>query len=360
MNRKRSKSRRASTPAALPGTLGRATPPQAHQQTVAPGRLGPARLALLAVIGVALVGLLAVAAALLVRPQEPASAQVGQEVPILPSSHVPAGTRVTTYNSDPPTSGPHWPQPQPWGIVTAADPPDEIFVHNLEHGGIWISYRPDLDAATRAMLEAFARTYPEAVVLAPRPRNDRPIILASWGRLLRMDAFDNGRMLAFLSANLNKSPEKLASVEQPALRVGQPFPDFTATEVDGRRITRESLRGKPAIVWFTTTYCVPCYAGARMVAKLDDELGGGAFDLVMIFVDPNERPQDLRDWRRQYGRPDWMVALDVILAKKVELRYLDTKYLLDRAGVIRNIDVAVADERYLEGIRQVVREGRGG
>lgn len=53
-----------------------------------------------------------------------------------------------------------------------------------------------------------------------------------------------------------------------------------------------------------------------------------------------------------------MVALDVELAKRVELRYLDTKYLLDRAGVIRNIDIAIADERYLGIIRQVVRESR--
>lgn len=363
---KRKSGRLRPAAAASPGPL---------RQSASPRPLGAGRLALLGLIGVALAGLLAAAVAVS-RPQEPArsatvptspgrpaptapggAADGDQVFPLLPSPHLPEGTRVTTYNSDPPTSGPHWTQPAPWGA--SAEPlPDEQLVHNLEHGGIWISYRPDLDAETRAKLESFAGAYPRAVVLAPRPRNDRPIVLASWGRLQRMDAFDDGRMLAFLSANLNRSPEKLASLEQPALKVGQPFPDFTATEVDGRRITRESLRGKPAIVWFTTTYCVPCQIGARVVAKLDDELGGGAFDLVVIFVDPKEPPAALRDWRREFARPDWMVALDVELAKRVELRYLDTKYLLDRAGVIRNIDVAIADERYLGIIRQVVRESR--
>lgn len=337
---------------------------------------GLRRAALLGIIALAFAGLLVGGAVLLTTTQQPQAAgrpratpistsgqipqggQAGEVFPILASPHVPAGTRVTTYNSDPPTSGPHWPQPQPWGIVTAADPPDELFVHDLEHGGIWISYRPDIAAGTRARLEDFARAYPDAVVLSPRPRNDRAIVLASWGRLLRMDVFDEQRMVAFLSANINRSPERLARIEQPALAVGQLFPEFTATEVDGGTITRDTLKGKPAIVWFTTTYCVPCQVGARRVATLDDELGGNAFDVLVLFVDPKERPEDLREWRRQFAREDWKVALDLDLARRVELRYLDTKYLLDREGVIHNIDVAVADERYLQLIRGVVQERR--
>jgi len=141
------------------------------------------------------------------------------------------------------------------------------------------------------------------------------------------------------------------------LKVGQLFPEFTVTDVERRRITRETLNGKPAIIWFTTSYCVPCQVGARVVAKLDDELGGRAFTVLVLFVDPNESPAELRGWRGQFARDDWMVALDGTLANRVALRYLDTKYLLDRAGAIRNIDVNAADDRYLDLIRQAVRDG---
>lgn len=337
------------------------------------GGLGSRRLVLLALIGLAFVGLLGGAALLLTsasaRPTETrqvaaratpgaASGAAGaeQSFPILPSGHVPAGTRVTTYNSNPPTSGPHWPTPAAWGIYS--DPlPDEQLVHNLEHGGIWVSYG-DVDAATRAKLEAYARTYPEAIVLTPRPQNESWIVLASWGRLQKFDAFDEQRMTAFLSANLNKSPEKLARLEQPSLRAGQLFPEFAVTDVEGRRITRDALRGKAAIIWFTTTYCVPCQIGARVVAKLDDELGGNAFTVLVLFVDPRETAEELRSWRSQFAREDWLVALDIQIARGVELRYLDTKYLLDSEGVIRNVDVAIADERYLRLVRSVVQPSR--
>lgn len=281
----------------------------------------------------------------------PTGALAGQAVPLMGRDHVPEGTDVD-YNSNPPTSGPHWPQPVEWGVYS--EPlPDEQVVHNLEHGGIWITYT-GVDDGTRARLEELAARYPQAVVLSPRPENDSPIVLASWGRLEKLEAFEEQRIVNFITSNINQSPEPLASVEQPAVSEGQPFPDFAVTEIDGRTITRDSLKGKPSIVWFTTTYCVPCQIGAVAVAGLDDELGGSAFDVLVLFVDPSESPEALAQWRAQFARDDWMVALDTTLASQVDLRFLDTKFLLDPEGVVQDIDVNIADQDYLDLIRREV------
>lgn len=282
-------------------------------------------------------------------------ALAGQPVPILGRRHVPFGTKVA-YNSSPPSSGPHWPKPADWGVYRSPLP-DERAVHNLEHGGIWISYK-GVDGETRQQLEALADKYPSAVVLSPRPRNDSKIALASWGRIEKLSSFDESRIVAFISANINKSPEPLASIEESAIAVGGVFPDFRFTEASGQVLTRASLRGKPSIVWFTTTYCVPCQIGARVVSRLDDELGGKAFSVLVVFVDPGETVSDLTSWRAQFGNPDWLVALDtdLALAEAVELRFLDSKFLLDKNGRIENIDFNIADERYLGLIRQAVEE----
>src|SRR2546428_4170650 len=57
--------------------------------------------------------------------------------------HIFPGQQHPPYNSDPPTSGWHFPQPADWGYYNG-DLPDELVVHNLEHGGIWISFKsPD-------------------------------------------------------------------------------------------------------------------------------------------------------------------------------------------------------------------------
>lgn len=172
----------------------------------------------------------------------------------------------------------------------------------------------------------------------------------------RLDSFDEQRIVAFISANINNSPEPLAGLPRTAIEVGAPFPDFSVTDADGRVVTRQTLAGKPSIVWFTTSYCVPCQVGARPVARLDDELGGDAFNVLVLFVDPSEPPAALLDWRSRFARADWMVALDTTLAGTVDLRFLDSKFLLDGTGVIRNIDFNIADERYVELVRRQVQE----
>jgi len=67
----------------------------------------------------------------------------GKTFPNLGQKHIPEGERVT-YNSNPPTSGSHYQVPAAWGIYSLKPPVDERLVHNLEHGGIIISYNPDL------------------------------------------------------------------------------------------------------------------------------------------------------------------------------------------------------------------------
>ena len=56
-----------------------------------------------------------------------------------PAKHLQSPDAKVKYNSFPPSSGPHYQQPAPWGIYT--DPVKQtILVHNLEHGGIVIQY----------------------------------------------------------------------------------------------------------------------------------------------------------------------------------------------------------------------------
>lgn len=155
------------------------------------------------------------------------------------------------------------------------------------------------------------------------------------------------------------SPPTPAANGRARPEVGAPVPDFRLTEADGRALTPGALRDRPAIVWFTTSYCVPCQVGAGPVAALDDALGGRAFDVLVVFVDPAEPVSALTGWRSSFARDDWMVALDTDgLAQRTGVQYLDTKWLLDRDGVIRDIDAQVADDAYIARIRSLVEQPR--
>lgn len=154
------------------------------------------------------------------------------------------------------------------------------------------------------------------------------------------------------------SETALVDIAEPVeLREGVAFPDFELTEVDGDLITLADIEERPTIVWFTTTWCVPCQIGAKEVAKLDDELGGEAFDVVVIFVDPKEDVRALRQWKKDFANEDWTIAFDNetdALSKRINLKFLDSKYLLDTSGIVKNADFKIADEKYLNVIRGVV------
>jgi hypothetical protein len=133
----------------------------------------------------------------------------GVEYPDGGQQHIPVDSTHEPYNSNPPTSGPHYEQPAAWGVYDR-ELQDEQLVHNLEHGGIWISYKPDIDADTKAKIEDLGRQYPGAVIVTPRAANPHPIEVASWRRIMDMDVFDRDAIIDFIKRNKNKSPEPLA------------------------------------------------------------------------------------------------------------------------------------------------------
>ena len=82
-------------------------------------------------------------------------------------------------------------------------------IHNLEHGGIWISYK-DIDQDTKLKLESLARQNFGSVVMTPRAKNDTKITFASWGRMQKFESFNEEAMSLFIQANNNRSPEPIA------------------------------------------------------------------------------------------------------------------------------------------------------
>lgn len=122
-------------------------------------------------------------------------------------THIKISEEHPPYNSNPPTSGWHWAQPASWGVYNRPLV-DEQAVHNLEHGGIWISYK-EIDEETRANLEKITKANRSSVIMSPRDANDSKIILASWTRLEKLDSYDEAKILDFILRNKGTGPEPI-------------------------------------------------------------------------------------------------------------------------------------------------------
>lgn len=119
-----------------------------------------------------------------------------------------------TYSSNPPTSGPHYRSPANWGVYDY-EVNDKLFIHNMEHGGVWISYKPSVATSTVNKLKTIADEFRGSkIVMAPRSANDSDIAVAAWTRLLKINLVDAditeeqlNQIRAFYRAFKNKGPE---------------------------------------------------------------------------------------------------------------------------------------------------------
>ncbi len=127
-------------------------------------------------------------------------------IDVLTSPHIEPDEVPSGYNSNPPTSGEHYVQPAPWGVY-AETLPDQTLIHNLEHGGIWISYRDKNDKDTVKALEDLAEKYDSHLIVTYRPENDSPIIVTAWGRLLKLNEVNKGQIVNFIARYRFKGPE---------------------------------------------------------------------------------------------------------------------------------------------------------
>ncbi|WP_157970482.1 DUF3105 domain-containing protein [Nakamurella deserti] len=141
--------------------------------------------------------------------------------------HFAAPDRVA-YDRYPPVGGPHDPA---WaacdGVVYSAPVRDEMMVHALEHGAVWIAYDPDgLPADERANLEALVPQV-SYLVMTPYPGLATPLSLQAWGHQLPLDSSADPRFEQFLLAMLRNpysTPELNATCANPSIDVDDPPP----------------------------------------------------------------------------------------------------------------------------------------
>ena len=137
-------------------------------------------------------------------------------------SDVPTLTTKPEWNSNPPTSGPHYGEWAVWGFYDEEVPLVKS-VHNLEHGGVVIHFGPQVPQAEVEKLRTFYGDDPNGLLVAPLPSNADTITLSAWtapdaatgtadrgrGWLARCTTFDEEAFSAFIQAHRYKGPERL-------------------------------------------------------------------------------------------------------------------------------------------------------
>lgn len=142
----------------------------------------------------------------------PAEVPPGRTVPIVGWAHIQPPEKGDDYNTWPPTSGEHYETTAAAGVHEQPIP-NELQVHNLEHGQIVIQYTCTDCPELANQLKAFAARYPRWVLVGPYPdpRVGARIALTAWGRIDTFDEYDEQRIVRFIEAYKNKGREVVMS-----------------------------------------------------------------------------------------------------------------------------------------------------
>ncbi len=133
-----------------------------------------------------------------------------------------------------------------------------------------------------------------------------------------------------LFAGIGRDPR-----EVPSPLIGRPMPAFTLTSIEGREVRSESLRGRPILVNFWASWCIPACVDEHPVLLDAQERYGDRMEIVGILYD--NHPADARAFLDRYGDGGWMHLLDPDGRVAIDFGVLGPpeSFLVDAEGIIR-------------------------
>ncbi len=128
-------------------------------------------------------------------PSQPPPRNPPEGVKTFPATTNRNVSRSVTYDQDPPTHGDHAPYWQNCGF-NSSPVENEAAVHSLDHGAVWITYRPDLPAGQVDVLRGLAQE--EYVLVSPYPGLSAPVVATAWRNQLELAGADDPRLRQFV------------------------------------------------------------------------------------------------------------------------------------------------------------------
>jgi hypothetical protein len=129
-------------------------------------------------------------------PAQPLPANPPEGIEVYPSSTNRTVEGSIHYDRKPPTNGNHAPLWQNCGFYESPIE-DRHAVHSMDHGVVWITYRPHLPQQQLETLRSYGNE--SYVIVSPYPGQHAPVIATSWRVQLGLDGANDPRLERFVN-----------------------------------------------------------------------------------------------------------------------------------------------------------------
>lgn len=145
---------------------------------------------------------------------------------------------------------------------------------------------------------------------------------------------------------LSQRSTTTASPPDSALQSRQMAPAFTLALLDGGNLTLADHQGKPVLLNFFASWCLPCRDEMPAIEKISHEYRAKGVVFLGVAIDDTEAK--LRDFTARYG-VTFPVGLDrgAVIQKSFGLYGIPTTYFIDRKGVVNYFHSGAVTEELL-------------
>ncbi len=139
--------------------------------------------------------------------------------------------------------------------------------------------------------------------------------------------------------------------EVPSPLIGKPAPSFSLVALDGTKLTAEGLRGRPYVLNFWASWCVPACVDEQPILIEAARRYGRQVQIAGVLY--NDSPDAARAFLDRYGDGGWPQLTDSggRLAVEYGVTGPPESYFVDAAGIVRAkqfgpLTLAAMDQRF--------------
>jgi thiol-disulfide isomerase/thioredoxin len=166
--------------------------------------------------------------------------------------------------------------------------------------------------------------------------------------------FGLGLLSLYFLRDIRSGQASIDMAQAAAPKKGSPAPDFELENLSGERLRLQDLRGKPVVINFWATWCIPCEAEMPLLQNSYERYPG----MEVLAVNFAESVVDVQAFVDKHALT-FEILLDprAIVQSLYRVRGYPTTYFVDGEGVIQGVHIGVLSQRQLNGYLEQIGVG---
>ena len=133
--------------------------------------------------------------------------------------------------------------------------------------------------------------------------------------------------------------------EKQAAETAKRAPDFSATDLEGKKVSLSDFRGKVVLLDFWATWCPPCREEIPELQKIFDEYRDKG---VVVIGASSESSEKVRQFKGKMTISYPLLKVATKVFSTYQVRGIPTTYIIDKKGYIQHREVGFTPGRKVE------------